>query len=184
MIRINRVGFGFQTLLALQFSVFFSTVFWPCLGDQPLLGACCQLLSVSERVGGPPSPFPFFLTSLLAPLIPSVSVYKLYTFWQPVWRERRVWGQRNFFFLLFYLPEPHFSASRERPFKGLKIITRDFQWVLSNWAWTDPESDRAVWFPSQHLIEMGKVDRDSTHSYLFMFGPLLFCMAQRWINTL
>lgn len=47
-----------------------------------------------------------------------------------------------------------------------------------------PECDRAVWLPSLHLIEMGKVDGDSAHSYLFMFGRPLFCMAQQWISTL
>lgn len=41
-----------------------------------------------------------------------------------------------------------------------------------------PECDITIWFQSQQQIEMGKVDKDSTYSYLFMFSCPLFCIAQ------
>lgn len=76
MIRINRVGFSFQTLLVLQ-SFFRSSVVLVISLSLALAGD--WYLSVRE-LGVLKSPFPFSLTSLLAPLILSVSVYKVYTF--------------------------------------------------------------------------------------------------------
>lgn len=107
VIRINGVGFSFQTLLFLQAPEYFSAAVWSW--RSALLGACWQLVSVSKRVRGPPSSPPFPLTSLLAPLVLFVSVYKLYTLRQLVRGERRDKCMGTFFFFFFFNFSSHAS---------------------------------------------------------------------------
>lgn len=58
---------------------------FPLLRDWFQTGTIWYLVSVSGRVKGLQSSSPFPLTSILAPLIPPVCVYKCYTFRQPPW---------------------------------------------------------------------------------------------------